>query len=110
MKLKYDINAFVMIEEEFGAPMTEVLCNPENFLNMISLRKIYRIGLLHKKPDMTLEEAGAVMQAEVENGKTMSGLGDELVKAFDKSGVFPKTPAKAEGEQGNPPTNPAPEQ
>lgn len=112
MKLKYDINAFVMIEEMLGDSLTNIASNPASFMKMTTLRVMCWAGMIHEKPNLSLKEAGEVMQAELVAGKTFADLGDEVAAAFDKSGVFPKMQEKAEGEgeQGNPPTNPAPEQ
>ena len=108
MKLKYDINAFVLMEEILGDSLTNIASNPANFMKMTSLRVMCWAGMLHEKPNLSLRDAGAAMQAELEAGKKLADLGDAVSEAFDKSGIFGK--AQAEGEQGNPPTNPAPEQ
>lgn len=110
MKLKYDINAFVMIEEMLGDSLTNIASNPASFMKMTTLRVMCWAGMVHEKPNISLKEAGDIMQAELLAGRTIASLGDEIAAGFEKSGVFPKMPAKPEGEQGNPPTSPATEQ
>lgn len=61
-KLKYTFNAFCELEEALGRPLASFQSNE---FKMKDLRALVWAGLLHETPELTLEEAGDLIdQAE----------------------------------------------
>jgi len=61
-KLKYTFNAFCELEEALGRPLASIKGNE---FKMKDLRALVWAGLLHETPELTLEEAGDLIdQAE----------------------------------------------
>lgn len=100
--MKFDINAFVLIEEVLGGSLSDIVGNPARLMKVTTIRALYWAGQLHDNPKMSMAEAGKLMQAELETGKTLEKIVEDIVKAIDASGVFPKTQASED-----PQTSPA---
>lgn len=103
-KLKYDINAFVLIEEVLGASLAEIASNPARLEKVSTLRALFWAGNLHSNPKLTMAEAGRNMQARLEDGVTLAQISEEIFKAIEASGVFPKV---SEPDNADPQISPA---
>lgn len=83
-QLKYDFNAICHLEEETGMFIGDYIkehFGPESKKpKLLPIRKMFRAGLLHCKPDITLEQAGDIIGKEL---KKKGGL-EKLIKiAFE---------------------------
>ncbi|MBE7117266.1 hypothetical protein FT641_27220 [Bacillus paranthracis] len=59
--LRYDLNAFVEIEEAMGVPMSEI---GNIKISMKNIRSMLRAGVLHEHPEMTEREIGSLVTME----------------------------------------------
>lgn len=68
-KLKYDLNALCYLEEETGmflGDYVKELFSPESKKpRFLAARLIFRAGLLHSNPDISLKEAGVIVSEEL---------------------------------------------
>lgn len=57
-KLRYDTNALAELEDVMGKPITQLT---ETTVGVKALRAMLWAGLLHESPDLTIREAGELM-------------------------------------------------
>lgn len=97
MKLKFDINAFVMIEEMSGGkPLVEILSDELAMTKLTTLRLFVWAGLLHENEKLTLKQAGVLLQEYLQAGAKLADLGMVISKAVEESGLIEKQPEQAE--------------
>lgn len=103
MKLKFDINAFVMIEEmSGGVPLVEILSDEKAMTKLTTLRLFVWAGLLHSNEKLTFKDAGIAFQKALESGVKLADIGNMISKAVEESGLIEKQVATEEA--GNPQT------
>ena len=85
LNLRYDFNALCEIENESGLGITEII-------NSTKITYTTRVmlwgGLLHQKPNLTVKEAGEIIQDNLKNGKSLNDISEVIIKALTKSGVL----------------------
>lgn len=81
-KLKYTFNAFCELEDVLGRPLSEISEIMDGF-KLKDLRAMLWAGLLHESPDLTLEEAGELM----DKASSLEEVAEAVVKAMEKSVV-----------------------
>ena len=91
--LKYNNKALRILEKSLGVPIQKIgkkLQNDEMGIN--ELTEILRVGLVHWKPDITIDEADDIID-EVGLAKASEAIGKAFELAF--------APPKGTGEQKN---------
>jgi hypothetical protein len=78
-KLKYTFNAFCELEDVLGRPISEI----KDGFKLKDLRALLWAGLLHESPDLTLEDAGELM----DKASSLEEVAEAVVKAMEKSVV-----------------------
>ncbi|HQB82018.1 MAG TPA: hypothetical protein PLR50_00865 [Candidatus Rifleibacterium sp.] len=102
--LKYDINAFVIAEDVLGQSVTQIAASLAVSPKLSTIRGLYWAGNLHKNSKMKLSEAGEEMQKRLEGGEQLGDIVNEICKAIESSGIFPK---QEDAEAADPQTSPA---
>ena len=91
-QLRFTFNSFIRLEEELGIPISDIdkIFPTENkdgkvvgSVNLRDVRAFFWAGLIHENKDLTLEEAGEL----IEEAGGIVGIVETLVKAF--SNAFP---------------------
>jgi hypothetical protein len=99
MKLHFDINAFCMVEELSGyASLNDILSNPSALSSIRMNRILIYAGLLHNKPELTLREAGEILQKEI-NKTSLKDVSNKISEAIEKSGLVEKKKGSLDGEE-----------
>lgn len=80
--LAFDFHAFTQLEVEHGINVMDQKKLKELELTPIVIRKLVWAGLLHKKPDVTLEEAGKAVGPMSNLVAVTQEIQEALVKAF----------------------------
>jgi hypothetical protein len=73
--LKFDFNAICELEDALGKPVTQL---KEENVGFRELRAMLWAGLLHESPDLTVEEAGAL----VSEAESVQYVTEKVVEAF----------------------------
>lgn len=62
-KLRYDTNALAELEDVFGKPLGELFQDQDvvKLAGVKTLRALFWAGLLHEQPDLTIKQAGELM-------------------------------------------------
>jgi hypothetical protein len=76
-KLKYTFNALCELEDALGRPLLEI----RNNFRVKDLRALVWAGLLHENPDLTLEEAGRLL----DEAPSLEDVGDAVMMAVEMS-------------------------
>jgi hypothetical protein len=77
-KIRFTFNAFCELEEVMDRPLTEL----QNGFKMKDLRALVWAGLLHEEPDLTLEDAGAMIDEAESIEEVAQVVGKALEAAF----------------------------
>ena len=105
--LKFDINAFVLVEQITGLSIPQIMENESNLEKVSVLRALYWAARTHENPKISLAEAGREMQEELNNGSDMLQLGEAISKSILDSGIIPSAEEIEELETENPPKAPS---
>jgi len=62
-ELKYNIRALRTIEDVFQCPLPELQARFEKGIGINDLVKFFQIGLMHAKPDITIEQVDEIIDA-----------------------------------------------
>ncbi|MBD1372497.1 hypothetical protein IC620_09020 [Hazenella sp. IB182357] len=81
-RLKFTMNALSELEDVMGKPVTEL-----GNVGMKELRALLWAGLIHQNPDLTLQEAGDLMDLE-----NIEYIGEKVAEAMNLA--FPKEEGK----------------
>lgn len=102
MKLKFDINALVMVEEMSGGkPLTTILSDESSMMKITTLRLLVWAGLLYENEKLTVRQAGEKLQEFLSSGKKFADIGKIVSDAISDSGLIDKA-ANESQEPGNP--------
>jgi hypothetical protein len=61
--LVFDIEAFCQMEEALGLDTQAILAKLSSGVSFRTMREVVRVGMLNRKPDATLADATAAMEA-----------------------------------------------
>ncbi|GIP38638.1 hypothetical protein J31TS4_19180 [Paenibacillus sp. J31TS4] len=81
--LRYKSNSLKALEKELGIKITRLDTKNMGITEMIAL---LWAGLLHEIPDLTLEQAGDLLD-ETDMAEVMSKCGEALTLAFNRNGA-----------------------
>lgn len=82
-RLRYTMNALVNLEELLGRPFFDVLQDfGAGHLGLRELRGILWAGLIHEDPDLTVEQAGALLDEAGDLQTVALQIGEALQAAF----------------------------
>jgi len=84
--LKFNYNALIMLEEEFGIDVNDM----ERNMKLSDVRKLIYCGLLHEESDLTLEQVGDIIDEMLEK-HGMEYVGQKIGEAFSKAFGTPKS-------------------
>jgi hypothetical protein len=79
--LVFDFNAFAVLEEQYGMNILDKKALDKLELTMIRVRQLVHVGLLHKEPSLTLEDAGK----RVGPMRNFASVVAEIMAALNKS-------------------------
>lgn len=79
--LKYNNKALRMIEKSLDMPITKLGEALQTEVSIGMLTEIFRVGLLHWRPEITLDEAGEIMD-EIGITKAAEAVGKAFEMAF----------------------------
>jgi hypothetical protein len=74
-KLRFTFNAFCELEEVMDRPLTEL----QNGFKMKDLRALLWAGLLHEEPEMTIEQAGDL----IDEAESIEVVAEAVSKAIE---------------------------
>lgn len=103
--LKYDINAFVLVEEVVGQSLAQIVTGLAVLPRIAHVRALYWAGRLGEKRDFKLADAGKEIQERLSGGATLSNIVDEICTAIDASGIYDKS--EQQEEDSDPQNSPA---
>ena len=86
-RLKYDVNAFVAIEEALGTTLGRAFRSP----GLREVRALLWAGLQWEDRDLTPEDVGDIIQTYLENGGDLDKLTDAIRKALEGSRLIRST-------------------
>lgn len=104
--LKYDINAFSMIEQMTGLSINDLISNEKNLEKISILRSLYWGGRIHESEKLSLTDAGNEIQKRLQSGETLVDIIEAVSKAIIHSGIIP-SPDEIEDIDPNPQTAPS---
>lgn len=78
--LVFDFNAFAALEEKCGINILDKASLEKLALTPSVIRQLVWAGLLHKKPAITIEEAGARVTMD-----NLTSIAEEIQRALTKS-------------------------
>lgn len=99
-RLVFDWQAWAAIEDRFGMPWRHFVREYWDEMPAGRMPDVLRIALMHYRPDLTLEQAGAFV-SEIGFEETLLALSDAMLAAF------PRTTAQAAEGAADPQTPPA---
>lgn len=105
--LKFDINAFVLVEQITGMSIPQLISDESNMERLTVIRALYWAGRIHENSKISLTEAGREMQELVSGGTDMMAISEALSKAIIESGIIPGLEEVEELEAENPPAAPS---
>jgi hypothetical protein len=82
--LRYDFNAFCTLEEVLHLPIADFGKKLGKRMALKELRAVLYAGLIHEDPELTVKEAGELLEAAVEKGQ-MEKVGAAIAEAFNNS-------------------------
>lgn len=100
--LRYNINALADLEEITGLNIGEIALS--GGMSIRIMRALLWAGLRHESKDLTLREAGNLLQKFMDNKGDFNELGEKILEAMKASGLITedKEPeGKAEGTKEN---------
>lgn len=81
--LRYTVNAVCCLEEKMGAGLESLMRT-----QLSCLRGLLWCGLMENHPGVTLERAGEMLQAHLEQGGSLRAVADILAAALEDAGFF----------------------
>lgn len=105
--LKFDINAFVLVEQVTGLSISQLIEDEKNMSRISTLRALFWAARIHETPELSLAEAGKEMQEALQNGQGIIELSEAISKAILDSGIIPSAEEVEELEPENPPAAPS---
>jgi hypothetical protein len=97
--LRFDLNAIADIEDHFDAGIMEIMS--ERRIGFSTLRALYWAGLKWKEKGLTIDRAGGIVQAMIQEGQDFKSLMEPVSKAIQLSGLFkPKKKEVIENGEG----------
>ena len=94
--IRYTVNSVCCLEEKFGRSLHSLLCT-----DVGSVRALLWCGMLHTKPDCTLEAAGEKLDKALEQGKALPDIAAQCARALHDAGFFRRA------EEANPGRSPS---
>jgi len=82
--LRYDFNAFCTLEEILNLPIVNFGKKLGKRMALKELRAVLYAGLIHEEPELTLKEAGELLEGAIEKGQ-MEKVGAAITEAFNNS-------------------------
>lgn len=83
--LRFSVNALCCLEEKTGVSLDRLQGSP-----MRCLRGLLWCGLTESRPDMTLEDAGQLLDEHLRSGGSLQGASDALAAALSDACFFPQ--------------------
>lgn len=80
--LRYSVNAVCCLEDKLGS-LTELTRNP-----LSCLRGLLWCGLMETEKGITLEDAGALLQAHLDGGSSLKQVSGQMAAALEEAGFF----------------------
>ena len=88
-----------MVEELSGyASLNDILSSPSALSSIRMNRILIYAGLLHNKPELTLREAGEILQKEI-NKTSLKDVSNKISEAIEKSGLVEKKKDSQDSEE-----------
>ena len=81
--LRYTVNSLCAVEARAGGPLESVLK-----YDFAAVRLLLWGGLIEERPELTLREAGDLMEAYMRAGGALDALVDECAAALREAGFF----------------------
>ena len=81
--LRYTVNSVCCLEERYGKSLHSVLCT-----DVLSVRALLWCALLEYNPQMTLEDAGNILDDAMRAGKDLVYVADKCAEALKDAGFF----------------------
>ena len=80
--LRYSVNAVCCLEDKLGS-LAELMRN-----QLSCLRGLLWCGLMETEKRITLEDAGALLQAHLDGGGSLKQVSGQIAAALEKAGFF----------------------
>lgn len=80
--LRYSVNAVCGLEDKLGS-LAELTRNP-----LSCLRGLLWCGLMETEKGITLEDAGALLQAHLDGGGSLKQVSGQMAAALEEAGFF----------------------
>lgn len=87
--LKFDINAYSMIEQVTGFSINELIGSEKNMEKISNLRALYWGGRIHDNEKMSMTEAGREIQERLNSGESLGDIVEAISEAIVSSGLIP---------------------
>lgn len=105
--LKFDINAFCVVEQITGYSIPEIISNEQLLQKITLMRALFYGARLHENPKMSLADAGCELQEALSTGVDYAEVAEAISEAIIKSGIMPDSSEIEELELENPQTEPS---
>ena len=87
--LKFDINAYSMIEQVTGFSINELIGSEKNMEKISNLRALYWGGRIYENEKMSMTEAGREIQGRLNSGESLGDIVEAISEAIVSSGLIP---------------------
>lgn len=85
-ELRFSVNAMADLEEQTGKSFTELLTSGE----FSGVRALLCGGLMESMPDITIKQAGSILESYIKDGHSIVDATNMIVEACRDAGFFPK--------------------
>jgi hypothetical protein len=86
-KIEYDYNAMCDIEDLCGMGIQMIALN-ESRLGLGAIRAFLKAGLAKHHPEISVTQAGELLQGELKAGRNFKNLTNQLMEAMKQSGLI----------------------